>query len=136
MNSNFISKVEICAARSYAFHSFQGTTSGFGRRLVTSVLVRGDYVIATARSLEKLQALHPSRDSKNLHLIQLDITAGFDAIKAVVDDAVSRWGKIDALVNNAGTGGSRSIWRADTAGIGTYAASKAAIHGKHSSSLL
>ncbi|KAK0234901.1 hypothetical protein EDD85DRAFT_967051 [Armillaria nabsnona] len=138
-----------------------GTTSGLGRRLVTSVLARGDRVIATARSLEKLQALHPSKNSENLHLVQLDVTAGFDGVKTVIDDAVSKWGKIDVLVNNAGAGylglveesgtnmmreqfetnvfavvdegtivviGSRSVWRADTAGIGTYAASKAAIH--------
>ncbi|PBK66008.1 NAD-P-binding protein [Armillaria solidipes] len=151
-----------------------GTTSGLGRRLVTSVLARGDRVIATARSLEKLQGLHPSKNSENLHLVQLDVTAGFDGVKTVIDDAVSKWGKIDVLVNNAGAGylglveesgtkmmreqfetnvfavvdvtnavlshmraqkegtivviGSRSVWRADTAGIGTYAASKAAIH--------
>ncbi|SJL09004.1 related to ketoreductases [Armillaria ostoyae] len=81
-----------------------GTTSGLGRRLVTSVLARGDRVIATARSLEKLQALHPSRTSENLHLVQLDVTTGFDGVKTVIDDAVSKWGKIDVLVNNAGAG--------------------------------
>lgn len=159
-----------------------GTTSGLGRRLVTSVLARGDRVIATARSLEKLHALHPSNNYENLHLVQLDVTAGFDGVKTVIDDAVSKWGKIDVLVNNAGAGylglveesgtkmmreqfetnvfavvdvtnavlphmrarkegtivviGSRSVWRADTAGLGMYAASKAAIHGKPSLSLL
>ena len=35
----------------------QGTTSGFGRRLVNSALLRGDRVIATGRSSEKLQDL-------------------------------------------------------------------------------
>ncbi|EEB93264.1 hypothetical protein MPER_08107 [Moniliophthora perniciosa FA553] len=154
-----------------------GTTSGFGHRLVKLALARGDLVIATARSLEKLDALY-SDSSKNqsLRLLQLDITIGFDKIKDIVQEAVKVWGRIDVLVNNAGNGylglveeatsemyrrqfetnvfgimdvtnavlpymrarksgtivtiGSRSVWRADTPGIGAYAASKATIHGK------
>ncbi|ESK93408.1 short-chain oxidoreductase [Moniliophthora roreri MCA 2997] len=152
-----------------------GTTSGFGHRLVKLTLSRGDLVIATARSLEKLEALY-SDSSKNesLHLLRLDITDGFDKIKDIVQEAIKFWGRIDVLVNNAGNGylgiveeatsemyrrqfetnvfgimdvtnavlpymrarksgtivtiGSRSVWRADTPGIGAYAASKAAIH--------
>ena len=87
-----------------------GTSSGFGRRLVSSVLARGDRVIATARSLSKLQDSLRSSSSNNieqcsnLRLLQLDVTAGSDAIKATVDEAVAIWGRVDVLVNNAGFG--------------------------------
>ncbi|GLB40934.1 putative enoyl-(Acyl carrier protein) reductase [Lyophyllum shimeji] len=84
-----------------------GTTSGFGRRLVTSALARGDRVIATARSLEKLQALGASCEPKfrdNLRLLQLDITDGEAALKVKADNAAAIWGQIDVLVNNAGIG--------------------------------
>ncbi|KAJ8082730.1 hypothetical protein PM082_008586 [Marasmius tenuissimus] len=81
-----------------------GTSSGFGKRLVSSVLARGDLVIATARDLEKLKSLHTGNEHENLRLVQLDITAGSDAIKRIVDDAVTIWGRIDVLVNNAGNG--------------------------------
>jgi len=32
------------------------------------------------------------------------VTAGSDAIKATVDEAVAIWGRVDVLVNNAGFG--------------------------------
>ncbi|KAF8838181.1 NAD(P)-binding protein [Paxillus ammoniavirescens] len=78
-----------------------GTSSGFGRRLVTAVLARGDRVIATARSIEKIENIP---NSPNLHLLQLDITSSPATIKAVVDEAAKKWGTIDVLVNNAGVG--------------------------------
>lgn len=77
-----------------------GCSSGFGRRLVNSVLARGDRVIATARAVEDIRA--PS--SPNLSVLQLDVTAGFESIKTKVNKAVSTWGQIDILVNNAGVG--------------------------------
>ncbi|KAH0828727.1 hypothetical protein J3R83DRAFT_3138 [Lanmaoa asiatica] len=78
-----------------------GTSSGFGRRLVTAVLSRGDRVIATARSIDTIQDL-PS--SPNLCLLPLDITSRPEVIKAVVDEAAGKWESIDVLVNNAGAG--------------------------------
>ncbi|KAG6877945.1 hypothetical protein C0993_001803 [Termitomyces sp. T159_Od127] len=82
-----------------------GTSSGFGLRLAHAALKRGDRVIATAKSLEKLQDLlitrvHPSlRD--NLRTLQLDVTEGDIALKAKVEEAATIWGQIDVLVNNA-----------------------------------
>ncbi|RDB25896.1 putative oxidoreductase YusZ [Hypsizygus marmoreus] len=84
-----------------------GTSSGFGRRLVTSSLARGDRVIATARSLERLQDLVNSVDPgvrENLRTLQLDVTEGEAVLKAKVDKAAKIWGQIDVLVNNAGIG--------------------------------
>jgi NADP-dependent 3-hydroxy acid dehydrogenase YdfG len=77
-----------------------GCSSGFGRRLATSVLARGDRVIATARSAEKINL--PS--SPNISVLQLDVKVGFEAIKAILAEAANIWGQIDVLVNNAGIG--------------------------------
>lgn len=80
--------------------SVAGTSSGFGRRFISSALSRGDRVIATARNLEKLQEIK----SDNLRLVQLDVTEGLESIKKKVDGAATVWGRIDVLVNNAGCG--------------------------------
>ncbi|KAG1723193.1 uncharacterized protein EDB91DRAFT_182379 [Suillus paluster] len=78
-----------------------GTSSGFGRRLVSAVLERGDRVVATARSLQKIQDFP---QSPNLHLLELDVTSGSSAVRDRVDEAAKVWGRIDVLVNNAGVG--------------------------------
>ncbi|KAG2369647.1 hypothetical protein BDR07DRAFT_1323020 [Suillus spraguei] len=78
-----------------------GTSSGFGRRLTGLALARGDRVIATARTLSKIEHFtqHP-----NLHLMQLDVNAGTKEIKTRIDHAARVWNGIDILVNNAGYG--------------------------------
>ncbi|KDQ53970.1 hypothetical protein JAAARDRAFT_38954 [Jaapia argillacea MUCL 33604] len=82
-----------------------GTSSGFGRRLVASCLNRGDSVIATARSVEKLENLRTlSSDPSRLRFLQLDVTDNFETIKARVDEAIAIWGQVDVVVNNAGIG--------------------------------
>ncbi|KAG6916306.1 hypothetical protein DXG01_007463 [Tephrocybe rancida] len=84
-----------------------GTSSGFGLRIAQSALKRGDRVIATARSLEKLQNLFAPIDPllrDNLRTLQLDVTDGEAVLKAKAFEAFSIWGQIDVLVNNAGIG--------------------------------
>ncbi|EMD35417.1 hypothetical protein CERSUDRAFT_116184 [Gelatoporia subvermispora B] len=78
-----------------------GASSGLGRELVHILLERGDYVIATARSIEKIQDL-PQND--NVRLLQLDVTEGAVAVKSKIEEAVTYFGRIDVLVNNAGVG--------------------------------
>lgn len=83
-----------------------GTSSGFGRRLVRSALLRGDLVVATVRSLDVPdlddETPLPSHLEENLRRIELDVTEGEDALRLKVDAAAAIWGRIDVLVNNAG----------------------------------
>ncbi|KIK57760.1 hypothetical protein GYMLUDRAFT_45942 [Collybiopsis luxurians FD-317 M1] len=94
-----------------------GTTSqvGFGASLVSSALARGDLVIATGRSQAKLDTLFEKHGQpENLRVLQLDITSDATIIKAVVNQAVGFWGRIDVAVNNAGNGELGLIEETDT----------------------
>ncbi|KAJ8699136.1 hypothetical protein PTI98_002288 [Pleurotus ostreatus] len=83
---------------------FSGIWSPFGILCAGA----GDKVIATARSLGKIEDLPENTlvkdKAENLRLLALDVTAGFTAIKEVIDKANTFWGRIDVLVNNAGYG--------------------------------
>ena len=83
----------------------QGSTSGFGKRLVLSTLARGDRVVATGRNTDKLKQLVSSVRSEladNIRTLQLDVTEDEEEIKAKIEQAAGFWGCIDVLVNNAG----------------------------------
>ena len=74
-----------------------GCSSGFGEQFVRGILSRGDLVIATARKLEKLQHLKQAGAS----ILQLDITDNQQSIRNTIAKAISVYGRVDVLVNNA-----------------------------------
>lgn len=79
-----------------------GSSSGFGRSLVTQALAEGERVIATARrpeALDDLAARHPDA----LRALALDVTVP-DQISSVVSQAAQAFGRLDVVVNNAGYG--------------------------------
>jgi NAD(P)-dependent dehydrogenase (short-subunit alcohol dehydrogenase family) len=77
-----------------------GAGRGMGVDLAKAALAAGHRVIATARNAAKVtDALG---DHENLLAVALDITDP-DAAQAAVDASIARFGRIDTLVNNAGT---------------------------------
>jgi NADP-dependent 3-hydroxy acid dehydrogenase YdfG len=70
---------------------------GFGEYFVHSILARGDKVIATARNLEKIKHF----EKAGAVTLQLDVTDSQQNIEATIAKAVSIYGRIDVLVNNA-----------------------------------
>jgi NAD(P)-dependent dehydrogenase (short-subunit alcohol dehydrogenase family) len=79
-----------------------GASSGFGTAFAHYALERGDNVVATARSIGKLDALVARAPSRVLAQ-KLDVTNAAD-IAPAIDAAVRRFGRIDYLFNNAGYG--------------------------------
>ena len=76
-----------------------GTSSGFGEQFVHSILERGDRVIATARQAdERLQSLKKAGAA----ILELDVRATQTQLDAKVREALTVYGGIDVLVNNAG----------------------------------
>ncbi len=79
-----------------------GCSSGFGRRLAEVVLERGDRLVATARRPEALDDLVAQAPERVL-AVALDVTRP-EQIPAAVAAAEERFGAVDVLVNNAGSG--------------------------------
>jgi NAD(P)-dependent dehydrogenase (short-subunit alcohol dehydrogenase family) len=79
-----------------------GVSSGFGKEMTKQLLERGDKVIGTVRDKSKVQDLidsHPGSFSCEI----LDMT-DVPAIHRLVDGAFEAFGRIDAVVSNAGYG--------------------------------
>src|SRR3979411_2536832 len=75
-----------------------GGSQGIGAGLVKAFLNRGYNVVANSRHITKA---NPFAASANLALVDGDIGDRSTAAK-IVDTAISRFGRIDVLINNAG----------------------------------
>jgi NAD(P)-dependent dehydrogenase (short-subunit alcohol dehydrogenase family) len=77
-----------------------GSTRGFGREIAVAALEHGDNVVATARRPEQLRDLAGQYGSR-VRAVALDVTDPA-AAQAAVQVAVTDFGSLDVVVNNAG----------------------------------
>ena len=111
-----------------------GASRGLGRAIAEAVLASGDRLLATARNTEALAVLL-EKYGNQVATFQFDVSDSHAAARAI-DYAVSSFGRLDVLVNNAGYGTIGSVedttveeFRAqiDTNLLGTIYTTKAAI---------
>jgi NAD(P)-dependent dehydrogenase (short-subunit alcohol dehydrogenase family) len=92
-----------------------GCSTGLGRALAPSVLARGHNAVVTARNASTLQDIAAAYPDTALAL-PLDVTDTAQ-ISSVVQQAWTRFGGVDVLVNNAGYGYRAAVEEADDADI-------------------
>lgn len=92
-----------------------GASSGIGYRCATQLIESGMNVLGVGRDRSKLSQLERAiQNPARIETLAIDLTAD-DAPKHVVERALSRWGQIDFLINNAGIGSPKPLHETDDA---------------------
>ncbi|RYG48545.1 MAG: SDR family oxidoreductase, partial [Chitinophagaceae bacterium] len=78
-----------------------GASKGFGLEMTKQLLAQGDMVAATSRNIAELEKL--IGQNENFLPLSMDIVDETDVARAI-EATVSRFKKIDVVVNNAGYG--------------------------------
>lgn len=94
-----------------------GASSGIGRAIAVELAKNGARVVLGARRTEPLQQLVEEIQSKGgeAAFVQIDVKAKADLLR-LVNTAVEQYGKLDAVVNNAGVSQLSRIDELDIAG--------------------
>lgn len=83
-----------------------GCSTGLGVQMARALASQGARIVAVARRRDKIEAVAKEiADAFNVETlaIQCDIT-DTDRVNAAVDEILAKFGRIDILINNAGTG--------------------------------
>ncbi|KAL3637126.1 hypothetical protein CASFOL_019425 [Castilleja foliolosa] len=97
-----------------------GASSGLGRGFCLDLAKAGCRIVAAARRIDRLQSLcdeinnragstgtsEPTPDQLRAVFVELDLSASGPVVEASVQKAWDAFGRIDALINNAGVRGS------------------------------
>ncbi|MBD2068194.1 SDR family NAD(P)-dependent oxidoreductase [Leptolyngbya sp. FACHB-671] len=79
-----------------------GASRGFGLEIAQAALAAGDQVVATVRS-NPAQLTNTLHNHPDLYVVQMDVTQE-DQVREAVKEGITRFGRVDVLVNNAGFG--------------------------------
>jgi NAD(P)-dependent dehydrogenase (short-subunit alcohol dehydrogenase family) len=92
-----------------------GAGSGIGLACAVKLAEAGMAIVGVGRDPEKLAELEKAvGDPNRVATLSIDVTQD-DAPRRIVELAVSRFGKVDFLVNNAGMGSPRPVHESDDA---------------------
>ncbi len=90
-----------------------GASSGIGLGTAVKLAGQGMAVLGTGRDETRLAELATTVDDPDrITTVAVDLTAD-DGPTAVVEAALSRWGRIDFLINNAGVGSPKPLHETD-----------------------
>ncbi|MEB3062522.1 SDR family NAD(P)-dependent oxidoreductase [[Mycobacterium] zoologicum] len=90
-----------------------GASSGIGFGCATKLAEAGMAVLGTGRDEQRLADLAAAvGDPDRVATLAVDLTAD-DSPQRIVDAALSRWGRIDYLINNAGVGSPKPLHETD-----------------------
>lgn len=78
-----------------------GASSGIGKALAEKFAEKGFNLVLAARRIDRLEALKEKLSKVDVLPVKTDVTSPEDC-KNLIDQAVSKFGKIDVLINNAG----------------------------------
>jgi NAD(P)-dependent dehydrogenase (short-subunit alcohol dehydrogenase family) len=79
-----------------------GAGSGIGEATTRALVDRGDRVLMVGRGAGRLRAVQASVGADSAEILAVDLTAD-GAPEQIVHAALGRWGRLDVVVNNAGT---------------------------------
>lgn len=90
-----------------------GASSGLGRECCIDLAKSGCRIVAAARRIDRLGSLcdeiNGSGSGVRAVAVELDVSANSSVIEASVIKAWDAFGRIDALVNNAGVRGTTTV---------------------------
>ena len=89
-----------------------GASSGIGREIARDLARAGLRVVATARRVERLDALRAELEGHEVHGLACDLR-DVSAIEGLFAQVRERLGGVDVLVNNAGLGHAAPLTRGD-----------------------
>lgn len=94
-----------------------GASSGIGFGTAVKLAEQGMAVLGVGRDEKKLEQLAQAINApERVATLAVDLTRD-DAPKRVVELALSRWGQIDYLINNAGVGSPKPLHETDDASL-------------------
>jgi short-subunit dehydrogenase len=78
-----------------------GASSGIGKALAQSFAREGSKLVLAARRIDRLKILEEELQGTEILSVQTDVAVEDDC-RNLIEQAISRFGKIDVLINNAG----------------------------------